>query len=115
MQHLSFMGSALLFWWVVLFPRRQERLGMSIVYLFATALHTGVLGALMSVSRTVWYPAYSGATPWALTPIQDQQLAGLVMWIPASMAYLAAALVVLSRWLRRAEWSMPLSQSAMTS
>jgi len=114
-QHLSFLGSALLFWWVVLFPRRQERLGMSIVYLFATALHTGVLGALMSVSRTVWYPAYSGVTPWALTPIQDQQLAGLVMWIPSSMVYLGAALVVLSQWLRRAEWRVPLPHSAMTS
>ena len=114
MQHASFLGSALLFWWVVLFPRRQERLGISIVYLFATALHSGVLGALISVSRTVWYPAYSGAMPWTLTPIQDQQLAGMVMWIPASMAYLGAALVVLSQWLRRAEWNVSLSHSAMT-
>jgi putative membrane protein len=107
LQHLSFMTSALLFWWVVMFPRRQNALGLSLVYLFTTAVHTGVLGALMSMSRSVWYPAYgTDAAAWGLTPIQDQQLAGLVMWIPASIAYLGAALFVVYRWLRRAEWTV---------
>lgn len=104
LQHLSFLGSALLFWWAVIHPRRRAALGLSIVYLFTTAVHTAVLGALMTFSRTPWYPAYAGgAAAWGLTPIEDQQAAGLIMWIPASLAYLVAALFILRRWLQSSE------------
>jgi putative membrane protein len=85
-------------------PRRRSALGLSIVYLFTTAVHTAVLGALMTFARTPWYPSYaSGASAWGLTPLGDQQLAGLIMWIPASFAYLIAALIILRRWLRDSE------------
>lgn len=100
-QHLSFLLSALLFWWVVIHPRRRAASGLSIVMLFTTAVHTAVLGALMTFARSPWYPEYTGgAAAWGMTPVQDQQLAGLVMWIPASVAYLVAALVIARRWLR---------------
>jgi putative membrane protein len=100
-QHISFMGSALLFWWVTVYPRRRAELGSSIVYLFTTAVHTAALGALMTFARSPWYPDYAnGAGTWGLTPLQDQELAGLVMWIPASIAYVVAALVIVRRWLR---------------
>lgn len=108
LQHLSFIATALLFWWSVLHPRRRASLGLSIVLLFTTAVHTSALGALLTFSSRVWYPAYaiSGAQ-WHLTPIQDQQLAGLTMWIPASVAYLLVALVVTRRWLQTAGASIP--------
>jgi putative membrane protein len=105
MQHLSFLGSALLFWWVVIFPERRAALGVSVVYLFTTAVHTGGLGALMAFARAPWYPLYSDrAGMWGLTALGDQQLAGLIMWIPASLAYLVAALLIVRRWLRDSEW-----------
>jgi cytochrome c oxidase assembly factor CtaG len=104
LQHASFLGSALLFWWAILHPPRRAALGLSILLLFTTAVHTAVLGALMTFARAPWYPDYaSGALRWGLTPIADQQLAGLVMWIPASFAYLGGALVVLRRWLAASE------------
>jgi putative membrane protein len=88
---------------------------MSIMYLFTTAVHTGVLGALMTFSRTPWYPSYmTGASSWGLTPLADQQLAGLIMWIPASLAYLVAALVIMRRWLRDSEWSVAERERALT-
>jgi cytochrome c oxidase assembly factor CtaG len=64
----------------------------AVAALFITVLHTGVLGAL--ITSRLWYPHY-GLTiaPWGLMPMEDQQLAGLVMWIPGSLAYLAAGLV----------------------
>jgi cytochrome c oxidase assembly factor CtaG len=103
-QHVSFLGSALLFWWIIIHPRRRASHGMSILYLFTTAVHTGVLGALMTVARTPWYPDYAGrAQAWGMTLLEDQQLAGLVMWIPASVVYLVAALLVLHHWLRDSE------------
>jgi cytochrome c oxidase assembly factor CtaG len=109
LQHLSFLGSALLFWWAVIHPRRRAALGLSIVYLFTTAVHTAVLGALMTVARAPWYPLYAatgGAVRWGMTPLQDQQLAGLVMWIPAGLVYLVAALILLRRWIRDSEWTV---------
>jgi putative membrane protein len=107
LQHASFLGSALIFWSAVIRPRRRASLGLSIVYLFTTAVHTGVLGALMTFARAPWYPAYaSTAQLWSLTPAEDQQLAGLIMWIPASVAYLVAALLILRRWLASSEVSV---------
>jgi cytochrome c oxidase assembly factor CtaG len=106
-QHISFVASGLLFWWVIIYPRRRSAGGMSVLYLFTTAVHTGVLGALMTFARTPWYSTYAGhGTEWGLTPLADQQLAGMVMWIPASIAYLIAALLVVRRWLADSEWTV---------
>jgi cytochrome c oxidase assembly factor CtaG len=105
LQHLSFLGSALIFWWAILHPRRQAALGLSVLYLFTTAVHTAVLGALITFARAPWYPAYvAPAAGWG--PLEDQQLAGLVMWIPAGLAYLVAALVIVRRWLGESEGSV---------
>jgi putative membrane protein len=106
LQHASFFGSALLFWWAVVHGHRRAMRGLSIVYLFTTAVHTSVLGALMTFARSSWYPAYSTrAAAWGFTPLEDQQLAGLIMWIPPGFVYLVAALVVIVLWLRDSERS----------
>jgi putative membrane protein len=107
LQHACFLGSGLLFWWSIVHGQRRAALGMSIVYLFTTSVHTGVLGALMTFSRVPWYPAYGNrAALWGFTPMADQQLAGLIMWIPASLVYLVAALAIMGRWLRDSEWTV---------
>lgn len=105
-QHVAFLGSAITFWWSIVHGRRATR-GLAILSLFTTAVHTGVLGALMTFARTPWYPAYgAGPAAWGLTPIADQQLAGLIMWIPASLAYLVATLTTAYQWLRESEWEV---------
>jgi putative membrane protein len=101
LQHASFLGTGLLFWWTVL-ERRRGRLGWpgAVIALFTTAAHTGLLGALLTFSTRLWYPLYAPATAaWGLTPLEDQQLAGLIMWIPGGLAYLVAALALLASWL----------------
>ncbi len=101
-QHLSFLATALLFWWSLL-QIREGRLGRpaAVVYLFTTAVHTSLLGALLAFSDRLWYPRYgTSATGWGLTAIEDQQLAGLIMWIPGGLAYLVAALAIIASWLR---------------
>jgi cytochrome c oxidase assembly factor CtaG len=98
-QHISFLGSALLFWWALL---RDMRYGAGVFYLFTTAIHTSILGALLTFSATLWYPAYATRTAaWGLTPIQDQQLGGLIMWVPASLIYVIAGLWLTALWLKR--------------
>jgi cytochrome c oxidase assembly factor CtaG len=110
-QHLTFFGSGLLYWWAVLHPRRRAALGISIVSLFGTTVQTAALGALLATSHVVWYPAYGArAAPWGFTALEDQQLAGLVMWIPAGFMYLVAALAVTRRWMRQSEWSLDNAQ-----
>jgi putative membrane protein len=115
LQHTCFLGSALLFWWSVLHSRRRAAAGFSVVLLFTTAVHTSVLGALMTFSRTPWYPPYAtGAAAWGLTPMGDQQLAGLIMWIPLSIVYLVAALAILRRWLADSEWTVAQREHAVS-
>lgn len=104
-QHVSFFATALLFWWVAL-RGRAARGGIpaSIAMLFGTTLHTGALGALLTLSSTLAYSAYAATTgPWGLTPIEDQQLGGLIMWVPGGVAYVLAALVLMARLLRDSE------------
>jgi cytochrome c oxidase assembly factor CtaG len=103
-QHLCFFGTAALFWWGIVHGR-QGRMGYgaAVVYLFVTAVHGGVLGALMTVSPRVWYAPYLAHHPAGLTPLEDQQLAGLLMWIPAGLAFAAGALFLLAAWLRQSD------------
>jgi putative membrane protein len=62
------------------------------------------LGALLTFTRETWYPVYSGSTAvWGLTPLEDQQLGGLIMWVPAGLVYIGAGLVMFARLLGRSE------------
>jgi putative membrane protein len=98
LQHGSFIGTALWFWWAVL---DRPAPGVPALALFLTSLHTTLLGALFTFSSAPWYPVYaSGAFHWHLTPLQDQQLAGLIMWVPGSLVYAGAALWIIGRWLQ---------------
>lgn len=96
-QHISFLGTALIFWWALLHAR-----GAAIVYLFLTAIHTTLLGALLAVSDTPFYSVYSdaGSRVWGLTRIEDQQLGGLIMWVPGGIVYLLGALYLMLKWIR---------------
>jgi cytochrome c oxidase assembly factor CtaG len=103
-QHLCFFGSAALFWWGIANGRyRRAGYGVAVVYVFATAVHSGVLGALMTLSPRVWYPPYLIGHPSGLTPLEDQQIAGLLMWVPAGVILVAAGLALFAAWLRESD------------
>jgi len=103
-QHVSFFGTGLLFWSSVIRPHRREARGQAVLSLFATSVHSGVLGALLAFSRAPWYEPYGAGA------IEDQQLAGLIMWVPASIAYLVASLNVARRWLVESEMVVKLQR-----
>jgi cytochrome c oxidase assembly factor CtaG len=98
LQHLSFFLTAILFWWSVL---RNSESGVAAWHLFITMLHTSILGALMALAPRVLYTAQTAtALDWGLTPLEDQQLAGLIMWVPAGTIYAGAALALAAIWVR---------------
>jgi len=113
LQHSSFFGSAALFWWALIHGR-YGRLGYgaAVVYVFATSLHSGVLGALLTFAPRLWYPIYARRTgPWGLSPLEDQQLAGLLMWVPAGAVFILLGLALFAAWLREAERRVAHTQS----
>jgi putative membrane protein len=100
-QHASFFGTAALFWWSIV-RGRYGRLGygLAVVFVFATAMHTSILGALLTVAEHVWYPMYTErGEAVGMDPVADQQLAGLVMWVPAGVVFVLAALGLFAAWL----------------
>jgi cytochrome c oxidase assembly factor CtaG len=99
LQHLSFLGTALLFWWsLTRGSHGANRRAIAAICLFITSMASGALGALMAISSSPWYEGYvtigmKGLLPGGLTAAEDQQLAGLIMWIPGGLVHFVAALV----------------------
>jgi putative membrane protein len=102
LQHLTLLVTALLFWASLLPRRADNRSRMVAVFsLFTTSIHATLLGALLTLSPAVWYAGYAGAgQAGGLTALEDQQLAGLIMWVPFGAVYLAASLILLAAVLR---------------
>jgi putative membrane protein len=97
-QHLSFLVTSLLFWWAV---TQTPNRALAALCLFVTSIVGGALGALMALSASPWYAGYAamGMMPFGLTPEEDQQLAGLIMWVPGGLVHAGAALLLLGRYL----------------
>lgn len=102
LQHASFLVGSLVFWWALFQShggRRRE--GAAVFYLFTTLLHTSALGALLTFSQRPWYAPYAETThAWGLSALEDQQLGGLIMWVPGGVVFLVAALVLFASWLK---------------
>ena len=98
LMQLSLFGTALLFWNLVLSPRTQ--LFTSITTLLAATAQMGLLGAIITFAeRPLYAPHLTSTTAFGLTPLEDQQIAGLIMWVPAVLPYLAVALILLAQQL----------------
>jgi len=103
-QHTSFLATAVLFWWPLANRISTTGYGGGLVYVFTTILHTSVLGALLTFAPRPWYSSYISTAPlWHLTALEDQQLGGLIMWIPAGTLLLIVALVLLVKWMNESQ------------
>ena len=112
-QHLGFFVTAALFWYALIHGR-YGRLGygVGVLYVFATAMHTQILGALLTFGTRVWYPTPAARTAAAgVSAIQDQQLAGVVMWIPFGVVFLFVGLALFAAWLGEAERRMAITEA----
>ncbi len=101
-QHLSFFVAGCLFWRVAIgaCSRRGLHPLPAVGYLFATTVHASALGIFLSLASDAWYGAYATSTlAWGLTPLEDQQLAGLIMWMPGCLIFPIVAAALLGSWL----------------
>lgn len=109
-EHGCFFGTALLFWRTVFPGGKSERMsyGAGVFYVFATGMQSGLLGALLTFAPTPWYPAYAArVAAWGFTPLEDQQLAGLIMWVPGGLVYLHVAALLFLAWVQAEERMAP--------
>jgi cytochrome c oxidase assembly factor CtaG len=96
------IGAGLMFWRSFILSARYEPggPGSAILSGLVTIIHTGLLGALLSFAPTPWYPLLAPQAPaWGLTALEDQQLAGLIMWVPMGLIYLVSVLAMITVWL----------------
>ena len=70
----------------------------------STAMHNTLLGALLTIAPTAWYSSYEGtAFRLKLDAVADQQLAGLIMWVPSGVIFLVVGLALAAAWLGDSE------------
>jgi len=100
-QHASFFLTAVVFWWGIARGRYgRGGYGLASAFVFATAMHTSILGALLTVASRLWYPLYATrGAPFDVDVSNDQVLAGLIMWVPGGVLLALLALGLFAAWL----------------
>jgi len=104
LMNWSMLVDGLLFWWLIVGPEKHtgiKRLGYGtrIIMLWAVMLPQIAIGATITLSNTILYTSYSVCgRAWPIAPMTDQNIGGLITWIPAAMMSAVGALVVLRRW-----------------
>lgn len=113
-QHVSFVVTAALFWWGMVHGRYgRAGYGVGVLYVFLTALHSTVLGALLTVAPSAWYGSYeTTAAHRRIDALADQQLAGLVMWVPSGVIFIVIGLALVAAWLGESERRVRLGSTA---
>lgn len=111
-EHLSLLAGGTLYWWPILSPVHELRLSpvpQAAGYLFTSCLACTSMGIVLTFAPTLLYPAYAHPADvygilatirnqWGISPALDQQIGGLLMWVPCCFVYLAATLVMFARW-----------------
>ena len=107
LEHLIYLGTSFLFWWCIAYPLGEgRRMGSwaTVVYLLAPMLEGMAIGAALTFSSEPLYSSYVETPPaWGISPLQDQQLAGLLMWVPMSLLYNVPILILLVEAVQREE------------
>ena len=110
-EHLTFLLTAVLFWSAVGIGRKPEGLGVLLV--FGMALQSVFLAVLLTFAETPWYWVYEATTQaYGLDPLSDQQLAGVIMWVPAGLVYTGIGLALLLSWIRQHDTASLLTNSS---
>lgn len=105
LEHFLLFATSLMFWSVVIEPygRRHTAYGLCILFVAAFSVQMGMLGAILTFASHPLYTAPTALLPWGFSPLQDQQLAGVVMWVPVGLVHLSTMAILFLAWLKHAE------------
>jgi putative membrane protein len=104
-QHLMILAASVLMWWPVLSPMPElPRLSYpgQMLYLFLMSIPMAIISVYIAYSDGILYPAYASAPRvWGISPMDDQMIGGLIMWIPGGLFFYTIISVVFFRWNQR--------------
>jgi putative membrane protein len=104
-QHLMFLAASVIMWWPVLSPLPElPRLSFpgQMLYVFLMSIPMAIVAVYIAYADEVLYPLYASAPRvWGITPMSDQMIGGLIMWIPGGLFFYAIVSVVFFRWQQR--------------
>ncbi len=105
-EHLTFIVFGILFWWPLLSPSKdlpRLSIGGQVLYLFFGGMPSVLLGAGLTFAPPLYAPYIAAPRAWGISAATDQQLGGLIMWIPVNISYIIVMSVLFLRWMQKKE------------
>jgi len=107
LEHVTFIVFAVIYWWPMFSPMPEDlpRLGTGaqVLYLFLGGMPLVALGAGLTFAAPLYAPYIHAPRVWGLSPATDQQLGGLIMWVPGNIIYIVVVSIVFIRWMQQQE------------
>jgi cytochrome c oxidase assembly factor CtaG len=106
LEHLTFIIFGVLYWWPIFSPSKdlpRLQIGGQILYLFLSGMPSVLLGAGLTFTPPLYAPYIAAPRVWGISAATDQQLGGLIMWVPVSIAYIVIMSVLFIRWMLQQE------------
>ena len=106
LEHVTFIVFGVIYWWPVFSPSAllpRLSMGGQVLYLFLSGMPTVALGAGLTFFPPLYAPYLAAPRIWGLSAATDQQLGGLIMWVPGNIVYILIASVLFIRWMQRQE------------
>ncbi len=106
LEHLTFIVFGILYWWPIFSPSKdlpRLSIGGQILYLFLSGMPSVLLGAGLTFSPPLYAPYLAAPRVWGISAATDQQLGGLIMWVPVSILYIIIMSVLFIRWMQQQE------------
>ena len=105
-EHLTFIFFGLCYWWPIFSPSKKLpplHIGGQILYLFLSGMPSVLLGAGLTFSPPLYAPYIAAPRVWGISAATDQQLGGLIMWVPVSIFYIVIMSILFIRWMLQQE------------
>jgi cytochrome c oxidase assembly factor CtaG len=116
-EHLLFIATATIYWWPVLSPSKELprlSLGGQVLYLFLSGMPSVALGAGLTFSQPLYSPyIQQPIRAWGLSPATDQQLGGLIMWVPVNIIVIVIVSILFIRWMQAQDEKQRLQEAQM--